>query len=139
MEGKTGTGTITILADHNIEGQTIALRGMLDTMGWLELVPMQFVTFAQVGLPVNSNDRTVWRFAQENGMILLTGNRRMTGEDSLERTIREENQTTSLPVLTIGNLDRLVQRTYRERCANRLVDIVVDLEDYLGTPRIFIP
>ena len=93
---------------------------------------MQFVTFAQVGLPVDSNDRVVWRFAQDNGMILLTGNRRMTGQDSLERTIREENQTTSLPVLTIGNLDRLVQRTYRERCANRLADIVFDLGDHLA-------
>ena len=63
----------------------------------------------------------------------------MRGEDSLTLTIREESTPSSLPVLTIGSLDRLVEREYRRRCATRLVEIVLDLDTYLGVGRIFIP
>ncbi len=72
-------------------------------------------------------------------MILLTNNRNMKEEDSLGQTLREENTETSLPVLTIGNVDRIVEREYRERCVTRLVDIVLDLDNYLGVARMFIP
>jgi hypothetical protein len=130
---------LTILVDHNIEGQAILLWGTLTASGWLELLPLRLVTLAQVGLPYDSSDREMWRFAQDNGMILLTANRRMDGEDSLEQIIREENTTTSLPVLTIGNAERMVERTYRERCAIRLLEVGLDLENYLGAGRIFIP
>ncbi|MEA3339799.1 MAG: ACP S-malonyltransferase, partial [Chloroflexota bacterium] len=76
---------------------------------------------------------------QKNGMILLTANRRMREEDSLEETIRNDNTPTSLPVLTIGNINRMIEKTYREQCATRLLEIGLDLENYLGTGRIFIP
>ncbi len=130
---------ITILADHNIEGQAVLLLGTLVAEGWLELCPTELVLFADVGLPLESSDRVVWRLAQARGMILLTDNRSQRGEDSLEQTIREENTTTSLPVLTIGNVSRLVERAYREQCAARLVEIVLDMDNYVGTGRLFIP
>jgi hypothetical protein len=41
--------------------------------------------------------------------------------------------------LTIGNADRMLEKAYRERCAIRLVEIGLDLENYLGTGRVFIP
>lgn len=64
----------------------------------------------------------------------------MKGKDSLEQVMREENTPTSLPVVTIGNIDRLLaDPDYRNLCVNRLVDLVVDLEDYQGARRIFIP
>lgn len=72
-------------------------------------------------------------------MILLTGNRNMKGEDSLENTLRRENTPSSLPVLTIGRVGRIVERKYRERCAARLAEIVFELEKYLGASRLFIP
>lgn len=130
---------ITILVDHNIEGQAIILWGAISAEGWLELLPLRLVTFAQVGLPPDSSDREVWRFAQSNGMILLTSNRRMKEADALEQTIREENTAASLPVLTIGNVKRTVEKSYRERCAARLLEIALDLESYWGAGRIFIP
>lgn len=92
-----------------------------------------------MGLPVESNDRVVWRFAQTQGMLLLTDNRNMEGEDSLEQTIREENSLTTLPVLTIGRLDRLDEYGYRERCATRLMEIILYIDSYLGVGRVFIP
>jgi hypothetical protein len=88
---------------------------------------------------VNSSDRVVWRFAQEQQILILTNNRNERGDDSLEQTIREESTPESLPVLTIGNLDRMTEPEYRRRCAERLVEIVLDLPRYLGTGRIFIP
>jgi len=130
---------ITILVDHNMEGQATLLRGTLVTEGWLDLIPIRLVTFAEVGLPFDSSDRSVWRFVQAQRMLLLTDNRSMKGEDSLEQTLREENVSTSLPILTVGNIARLDEREYREECAERLVEIALDLENYLGASRIFIP
>ena len=54
--------------------------------------------------------------------------------------MREENTLIALPVITIGNIDRLLaEPEYRKRCVNRLVDIVVDIEDYRGARQIFVP
>lgn len=130
---------LTVLVDHNIEGQATLLWQTILTEKWTELLPMQFVTFSEVNLPIDSNDRQVWRFAQANRMLLLTDNRSLNDTDSLEQTLREENTPTSLPVLTIGNKRRVGERLYREQCANRLVDIGLDLANYLGQRRIFIP
>lgn len=117
----------------------MVLWGTLAAEGWLDVCPLPFATFAHVNLTIDSSDREVWRFAQGQGMILLTHNRNMRGDDSLEQTIRDENSSTSLPVLTIGRIERLRDKLYRERCAIRLVEIGLDVESYLGTGRIYIP
>jgi hypothetical protein len=130
---------ITVLADHNIEGQALLLWGTLGAAGWLELVQMRLVRFAEVGLAHDSTDRAVWRFAQANQMYLLTDNRNMEADDSLEQTIRDENTERSLPVLTIGRVDRMTEHSYRDTCAARLLDIVLYPEDYVGAGRLFIP
>jgi predicted nuclease of predicted toxin-antitoxin system len=130
---------MSFLIDHNLEGHAVILLGNIANQGWLALLPIRFVTFEEIGLSVDSNDRIVWRFAQENQMILLTANRSMKGEDSLEEVIREENTPDSFPVLTIGNVDRLDDRDYRNRCADRIVEIALDIDKYMGVGRLFIP
>jgi predicted nuclease of predicted toxin-antitoxin system len=131
---------MNFLVDHNLRGHSIVLAGSLAANGWLELISIRFVLFEEVGLAVTSDDRVVWQYAQDNQMILITANRSMKGKDSLEQVMREENTPTSLPVVTIGNIDRLMaEPAYRERCVDRLVDIVIDIEDYQGARRIFIP
>lgn len=127
------------LIDHNFKGQAVLIWGIIATEGWLDLVSIRFITFEEVGMPTDSSDRAVWQFAQDNQMILITANRNMKGTDSLEQTIREENTADSLPIVTIGNLDRLDERNYRERCAARLIEIVLDIENYMGVGRLFIP
>ncbi|MDF5715322.1 MAG: ACP S-malonyltransferase [Rhizonema sp. NSF051] len=97
------------------------------------------MTFNEIALPTDSNDRIVWRFAQENLMILLIANRSMKEEDSLEQILREENTSTSLPVITISNVARLDEPVYRHHCVNRLIEVVLDIDDYRGSRRIFIP
>lgn len=128
-----------ILADKNLEGQAGLLLGIFNAAGWSELFPIRLVTFEEIGLSPDSNDRIVWRFAQNNNMLLLTDNRNMKGRDSLEQTIREESTPASLPVLTIGNTEHMTERKYREKCANRLVEIIYDIEKYRGVSRLFIP
>lgn len=130
---------IAVLVDHNMEGQAILLWGALASEGWLDLIPLRLLTFGEVGLPVDSDDRTVWRFVQARRMLLLTDNRSMKGPDSLEQTLREESDATTLPVITIGRLDRLDEQAYRERCITRLVEIALDLDAYAGVTRVFIP
>jgi hypothetical protein len=63
----------------------------------------------------------------------------MIGEDSLEQTIRDENTPTSLPVVTVSLVDRLEERAYREQGAERLAEIILDIENNLGLGRIYIP
>lgn len=72
-------------------------------------------------------------------MLLLTANWNAKGEDSLEQVMREENQPTSFPIITIGDPDRVNEFDYRERCVERLVEIVIDIQDYMGSGRLYIP
>lgn len=131
---------MNFLIDHNLRGHAIVLLGSLTASGWLDLISIRFILFEEVGLAIDSDDRVVWQLAQFSQMILLTANRSMKGKNSLEQVMREENTPTLLPVVTIGNINRLLaEPDYRERCVNRLVEIVVDIEDYRGAGRIFIP
>jgi hypothetical protein len=43
---------ITVLVDHNMEGQAIMLWGTLAAEGWLDLIPLRLMTFREVGLPL---------------------------------------------------------------------------------------
>jgi len=72
---------------------------------------------------------------------LFTGNRRTDDEaKSLEFTIRRLVTPTSLPVLTIGNLRRVqADGLYRTQCADRLINILLDIERYLGVMRLYLP
>jgi hypothetical protein len=130
---------MNFLIDYNMRGQAALLWGTLAAEGWLELVPIRFIGFEEINLSEDSNDRLVWQIAQTNQMSILTANRNMKGIDSLEQVIREENTATSLPVVTIGNNERLDEKSYREQCASRLFEILFDLENYMGVGRLYIP
>ena len=131
---------MNFLVDHNLRGHAVLLSGSLLSSGWLDWVFIRFITFDEMSLPIDTDDRVVWQLAQSNQMILLTANRSMKGENSLEQVMREEITSTSLPVITIGDADRLLNDSaYRQRCAIRLVEIVLDINTYMGVSRLFIP
>jgi hypothetical protein len=128
------------LIDHNLKGHALVFFGAIASQGWLDIVSIQFVTFDEMNLSIDSDDRVVWRLAQENQMILLTANRSMKGKDSLEQVMREENTSKSLPVITVSRADRLLNDSeYRVRCVESLIEIVLDIDTYRGARRIFIP
>ena len=128
-----------VLLDHHMRKQGVLLWSIMENEGWLKLMDIPMVTFADIGMPIDAPDHKIWHFAQQHQLILLTENRNNEGEDSLEQTIREENTPSSLPVLTIGLPDRMRENNYRKQCAERIVDIVLDIENYLGIGRIYIP
>jgi hypothetical protein len=39
----------------------------------------------------------------------------------------------------VSVVDRLEERAYREQCAERLAEIILDIENNLGFGRIYIP
>jgi hypothetical protein len=40
--------------------------------------------------------------------------------------------------LTIANVDRIDEKDYREHCAEWLLEVAMDLENFRGTGRLFI-
>jgi len=68
-------------------------------------------------------DAGLWRSCQEHEIILITANRSAESADSLEATIRKQAHSTRLPVITIGDPDRIMtDRNYVERAAVQLLD-----------------
>jgi len=130
---------MTFLVDYNLDGYALVFLGILTKLGWLEIVPIQFITFREAGLSMESSDRAVWHYAQTHQMMILTANRNMKGEDSLEWVMREENTENSFPVLTIGDIKRLDEFDYREQCVERLIEIILEIDSYMGAGRLFIP
>jgi hypothetical protein len=128
------------LIDYNLQKYGAILLGKIANDGWLDLISLSFVFFQDVNLSPDSSDRLVWRFAQENQMVLLTANRNMKGADSLEQVFREENTPDPLPIITIANLDRFSREAnYRSQCADLIIEIVLAIENYRGVGRIYIP
>jgi hypothetical protein len=45
-----------LLIDHNLEGHALILLGNIANQGWLELLPIRFVTFKEMDLSIDSSD-----------------------------------------------------------------------------------
>ena len=136
------TSRMLILADNDVGGAVAALRRILESEAWAAFsatLALRFAEFADVGLARDASDRVVWQTCQEVGAVLIIGNR-TSGDDSLEQTIRDHIGPASLPVLTIGDPQRLVRdRAYASECAMRLLDLLERIETLRGTGRLFIP
>lgn len=130
---------ITVLFDNDISGHCDLFRGTVISTGWDEYRLIEFITFTEAGLERDSLDRIVWRHCQSHGFLLLTGNRNQEDSDSLEQTIQEENTPDSLPVITISQPQRIIEAEYRERCVHSLIEIILNLNNFLGSARLYIP
>ncbi len=131
---------ITLLADHDTQGQAEWLFTGLIQMGWTELLELKLTTFAEQGLSEDLSDAVIWRHCQEHQLILLTANRSMHEPESLEATLREADVPDALPVITLADPQRVRSDVlYRRRCVLRLAEILFDLDIYRGSQRLFIP
>jgi hypothetical protein len=132
-----------IMADHDIEGQMQVLLRLLTSAAWFEVwheLAIRVESFASLGLPENTSDIALWQFCQTQQIILITGNRNKAGPEALEAVIEQNNTLTSLPVLTIGTPPRVLSsREYAERVATRLLEVLLDVEQYRGTGRLYLP
>jgi hypothetical protein len=132
-----------ILADINVVGQRDALLAIWASETWREFwndLGWVVESFRTLGLSQNAPDALIWRTCQREGLVLITGNRNDDGADSLEATIRNENQPDSLPVITIGDADRVLRdRVYAEQVAERLLDYLMRIDEVRGTGRVYVP
>lgn len=129
----------TILLDHNLDGHLIFLEAGLKETGWDQILSIEFGRLRDYGLPSDCPDHELWRLAQERQLLLLTHNRNRTDETSLQATIERENGPDSMPVITVADKEALLHSDYRCRVAESLALIIVDLHNYHGVGRVFVP
>lgn len=130
-----------ILSDHNCECQAESIFASLRYNGLIPFIAVKLLFFEDIGLHHSTDDKTLWQLCQGQNYLLLTGNRTASdGVKSLEYVIYNLVQPSSLPVITIGNLDRInAEPHYCWSCAEDLVEIVLNLDSVRGTPRLYIP
>ncbi len=128
-----------LLIDYNLEGDMDLLIATLQQDGWTDLLLLEFVHLRETPLGPEAKDNDIWRYVQAQGMILLTNNRNKDDETSLQATIERENSPESLPILTIASPLRLKESGYRHTVAERLAEILMNLENHLGTGRLYLP
>jgi hypothetical protein len=120
---------------------------VLDSNEWQELwaaVRLARVSFADLGVATSTSDRVLWNLCQARGLVLITGNRNHDGPDSLDATLSDSLTPTSLPVMTIGDPDRVSRdghyaATVVADLIQYLFDIRYDLNSALGTGRLYLP
>ncbi len=134
---------VSLLVDANLDGHAELIAMRLRTDLWREVrdhLDLQFVHFKQAGLDRTATDEVVWRFCQQQGYYLLTANRSLDSEHSLEATIRREGTAQSLPVFTLADANRLYQSVaYLDEVVETLLDYLLDAENLRGTGRLYLP
>jgi hypothetical protein len=132
-----------ILSDACIELHVRRIYLILNSPQWSDLwlsLGLRELIFRTLGLGENTPDADLWEFCQREGFLLITANRNHEGPDSLEEMIRTRNPPNSLPVLTVADADELLASgKYAERVAERLLDIVLSIDNYRGTGRLWLP
>lgn len=133
----------SVMADHDVEGQVkILLRVLMSDVWrdfWIDL-GYQIESFESLGIATNTPDVHLWRLCQERDIVLITGNRNKEGIESLEATIEQLGTPESLPVLTIGEPNRIFSsREYAHQAAERLLEYLDGMENLRGTGRLFLP
>jgi hypothetical protein len=132
-----------LLADISAQGQVEILRLIFESEGWRDFwqpLGLRVRTFADEGLAPSASDAVVWRLCQQQGLVLITGNRNAEGPDSLEETIRRENQPDSLPVFTLADIEAIRHsRAYAERVVERALDYLMEIDRVRGAGRLYLP
>jgi len=132
-----------IIADHNIEGHFVVLLRLWTSNAWASLwesLELEVESFERLGIPYDTSDRELWQVCQQRNIVLLTSNRNDAGPNSLEATIRNLNEPSSLPVLTIADPELvLASQDYAERVALQVLEYLMALDSFRGTGRLFVP
>ena len=144
--GRPGTGGRTvrgILADNNVEGHVNRLLLLLRGDEWGEVwasLGLTVESFDSLGLTRDTPDAVLWHVCQQRELILITANRLQRTADSLEATIQRHNSSQAFPVVTLANGDRILDdRNYAERAVVKLLEYLLDVSNYRGTGRLYVP
>jgi hypothetical protein len=134
---------VTLRVDANLGGHADLLDLRLGIEVWRELrdhLNIRFLHFEQAGLERTIKDDVVWRYCQDNGYYLLTANRNLESEQSLEATIQREGTARSLPVFTLADPDRIFQSpAYLDQVVESLLEYLLEEANWRGTGRLYLP
>lgn len=132
-----------IVSDNDVRGQFDAIVNICTSAEWRDIwheLGLRVYTLETVGLAVDAADDQIWETCQQLELVLVTGNRNAVGPESLENTIRTRNQPTSLPVLTLANPYAVEHdRHHAEQVAVRLMEVLLDIDNYRGCGRLYLP
>ncbi len=135
-----------LLADVNVQGHLPHLRHLLEALDlWTILVErnLRLVTFPDLQLPRDLDDRSLWNRCQQEGWVLFSENRNHDGPDSLEATLADSWQVGCLPVLTLSDKGRFEHdRAYASRVATDIADLLFGIAQeghYRDRARIWVP
>jgi len=135
-----------LLADVNVQGHLPYLRHLLEALDlWpiIEALSLRLVTFRDLQLARNYDDRSLWGRCQHDGWVLFTENRNHDGPDSLQATLTDSWQVGCLPVLTLSDEGRFEHdRPYADRVATDVADLLFGIaqeQQYRDQPRIWVP
>ena len=132
-----------IMADHNVEGHLQVLLTIWSSSAWGDVwreIGCDLESFERLGIAPDTSDTDLWEVCQAHEIVLLTGNRNAEGADSLEAAIASLGTARSLPVVTVGDPDRLLRdRDYAQRVAAQVLEYLLDLENLRGTGRLYVP
>jgi len=132
-----------LVADANIQGQVECLVQRMQADAWTDFwqaLGLVLYGFEDVGLSTSATDLEVWNVCQAEELILITDNRNLDSEDSLEATIRRNNTPESLPVFTIADMNQFrTNNSYVECVVEALYDYLLRIDDVRGTGRLYLP
>ncbi len=132
-----------LVADANIQGQVEYLVRRMQANVWADFwqgLGLLLYRFEDIGLSASSTDLEVWSVCQAEQLILITDNRNLDSEESLEATIRRNNTPESLPVFTIADMSEFrTNSSYVERVVKALYEYLLTIDDVRGTGRLYLP
>jgi hypothetical protein len=134
-----------LLADINVQGHLPYLIRLLE---FLQLWPvlaelkLEFITFPQLQLPPDLDDRAVWHRCQADGWVLFTENRNDDDPNSLQATLTDSWRIGHLPVLTLANKSKFeTSASYAQKIAIDVAELLFGIAfgEYHDQPRIYVP
>lgn len=134
-----------MLADTNVQRHQQYVRALLEKQQlWpiLTELRIEFLTFGEVGVSTDLDDRALWKLCQENGWLLFTDNRNRDGPDSLQATLDECWQTGDLPILTPANKAKFERdSSYAAQVAQEIAELLFGISDgqFRDQQRIYVP
>ena len=132
-----------LAADANIQGQVGYLVQRMQADPWADFwqaLGLVLHRLEYIGLSGSSSDLEVWNACQAEQLILITDNRNLDSEDSLEAIIRRNSSPESLPVFTITDMNQFrTNSSYVERVVEVLYDYLLRIDDVRGAGRRYLP
>jgi hypothetical protein len=135
---------IVLLSDNDVRGAVNALRQIIEREWAPEShrLDLRFMHLEEAGLRDTSTDREILAWCLSEDAILITADRNASdGEESLDFIISEICDETSMPVMTIGNPNRVTKdrdRVYAEECTFWLLFYLQKIDELRGTRRLWL-